>query len=71
MWWRENPWPDPFNKTTHIVRCADARSLNHIESTSVHLIVTSPPYFNLKPYESGAAGKQLARINNYEDFWAN
>jgi site-specific DNA-methyltransferase (adenine-specific) len=34
----------------------------------VHLIVTSPPYFNIKPYESEAAGKQLARLLDYEAF---
>ncbi len=67
-WWRENPWPEGFNKTSHTVRCGDARNLHHIESSSVHLIVTSPPYFNIKPYESDAAGKQLARLNDYDAF---
>lgn len=67
-WWRQNPWPEPFHTTTHIVRLADARNLEHIAANSVHLIVTSPPYFNLKPYESDANGKQLARIHDYESF---
>ena len=37
-------------------------------SASVHLIVTSPPYFNIKPYESDASGRQLARVAGYESF---
>jgi site-specific DNA-methyltransferase (adenine-specific) len=67
-WWRTNPWPAPFTKTLHIVRRADARNLEQVASNSVHLIVTSPPYFNIKPYESDAAGNQLARIAEYELF---
>jgi site-specific DNA-methyltransferase (adenine-specific) len=67
-WWRDNPWPEPFQKTIHTIRCADARELEHINDASVHLIVTSPPYFNLKPYESVAGGRQLARIDDYDAF---
>ncbi len=67
-WWRENPWPGDFNKTSHVVRCSDAREIDHVDSDSVHLIVTSPPYFNIKPYESDAAGKQLARLEDYDAF---
>jgi site-specific DNA-methyltransferase (adenine-specific) len=69
-WWRQNPWPDPFHKTIHTVRCADARELSHIASQSIHLIVTSPPYFNIKPYESEAGGNQLARMRDYDSFLA-
>jgi modification methylase len=67
-WWRQNPWPDPFHQTRHIVSIADARDLKHVPSASVHLVVTSPPYFNIKPYESHAGGRQLARIESYEIF---
>ena len=67
-WWRKNPWPDQFRKTSHIVRCADARDLDHLDSGSVHLVVTSPPYFNIKAYETDAAGKQLARLEDYDAF---
>lgn len=67
-WWRSNPWPEGFNKTSHTVRCADARNLDHIDPKNIHLIVTSPPYFNIKPYETDAAGNQLARLDDYETF---
>jgi site-specific DNA-methyltransferase (adenine-specific) len=42
--------------------------LDAIPNESVHLIVTSPPYFNLKAYDSDAGGAQLGRIDNYEGF---
>jgi DNA modification methylase len=46
----------------------DARDLRFIPSGSVHLVVTSPPYFNLKPYSSDAGGRQLGRFDDYEAF---
>jgi modification methylase len=46
----------------------DARNLAVIPNESVHLVVTSPPYFNLKPYASDAGGRQLGRIYDYEAF---
>jgi DNA modification methylase len=67
-WWRQNPWPRPWNRTSHTVHHADARELSHIASESIHLIVTSPPYFNIKPYATEAGGRQLARIEDYSKF---
>jgi len=46
----------------------DAADLAGIADNSVHLIVTSPPYFNIKPYASDADGRQLGRIADYERF---
>ena len=46
----------------------DARNLRMISDQSAHLVVTSPPYFNLKPYASDAGGAQLGRIEDYEAF---
>ena len=51
---RTTEWPFPFNTTTHRIREADARTLDWIPSRSVHLIVTSPPYWTLKQYETHA-----------------
>ncbi|HET7487420.1 MAG TPA: site-specific DNA-methyltransferase [Acidimicrobiales bacterium] len=41
-----------------VLRCADARSMGDVESNSVALVVTSPPYFAGKEYEAvlGAGG---------------
>jgi len=47
---------------------ADSRSLKQLPDESVHVVVTSPPYFNLKPYESSAGGAQLGRLDDYEAF---
>jgi site-specific DNA-methyltransferase (adenine-specific) len=46
----------------------DARDLSALPDCSVHLVVTSPPYFNLKPYETDANGRQLGRLDDYEAF---
>jgi len=67
-YWREYFWPTPFESVTHVVRTGDARSLSFLNDSSVHLIVTSPPYFNLKPYHSNCAGNQLGRIGEYDQF---
>ncbi len=67
-WWREHVWPDPFDSTSHHIAEGDARNLAHIPDESVHLVVTSPPYFNLKAYASPADGKQLGRLGDYESF---
>src|SRR6266705_798365 len=48
---RNVPWPPPFDETTHHIYQADARDLSFLPSESVHLVVTSPPYWTLKEYE--------------------
>jgi len=65
---RQQRWPAPYDRTLHQMILGDARDLGFISSESVHLVVTSPPYFNLKPYESDADGRQLGRINDYGAF---
>ena len=39
--------------TEHLLYHADARDLSYIEDDSVHLVLISPPYFNLKAYQRG------------------
>lgn len=65
---RESRWPAPYDRTRHEMILGDARDLSVIPDASVHLVVTSPPYFNLKPYASDAGGAQLGRIGDYEAF---
>ena len=55
-------------KTTHKLINADARDLSFIPDESVHLVVTSPPYWNLKRYNDSDA--QLGHIDDYEHFLA-
>nr|MBC8359860.1 site-specific DNA-methyltransferase [Candidatus Desulfatibia profunda] len=44
----------------------DARDLSFLENESIHLAVTSPPYWNLKCYNENP--DQLGHIDNYEAF---
>lgn len=63
---RAEQWPAPYNRTTHKLHLGDARGLSWIPDSSVHLIVTSPPYWNLKGYNEHSG--QLGHIADYELF---
>jgi DNA modification methylase len=54
--------------TRHTLVHDDARSLDMISENSVHLIVTSPPYWTLKEYNR--IDGQLGYIDDYEHFLA-
>jgi modification methylase len=53
-------------ETRHRLINADARDLSFLSDESVHLTVTSPPYWNLKRYNEH--GDQLGHIEDYESF---
>ncbi len=53
-------------QTLHQIIRTDARDLEFIDENSVHLILTSPPYFNLKRYNE--SDDQLGHIDDYETF---
>lgn len=65
-YYRSHPWPKPFDRTEHRLRLGDARDLSWIPNGSVHLIVTSPPYWTLKKYERNE--RQLGEIEDYNAF---
>lgn len=44
----------------------DARNLQFLEDDSIHLVVTSPPYWSLKKYNDVTG--QLGHIRDYEEF---
>jgi site-specific DNA-methyltransferase (adenine-specific) len=50
----------------HTFRRGDSRNLSWIPDASVHLVVTSPPYGNLKEYPTGEG--QLGNISSYDEF---
>lgn len=58
-----------FNLSTKII-IGDSRKMREIPNNSVHLIVTSPPYFNAKTYSDDFSGKDLGNINDYKK-WKN
>ncbi len=53
-------------ETRHRLVRADARSLEGVEDQSVHLVLTSPPYWTLKEYRH--TDGQLGDIEDYETF---
>jgi DNA modification methylase len=55
-------------KTSHRLVHGDARELRGTNEKSVHLVLTSPPYWTLKKYEQ--ANGQLGHISNYHEFLA-
>ncbi len=63
---RHEPWPEPYEKTKHVLNLGDARSLDWIESETIHLIVTSPPYWTLKKYNEHPG--QLGAVAQYGEF---
>jgi len=52
--------------TTHTLHVGDARAMPFLEPESVHLVVTSPPYWTLKDYEKVKG--QLGYVEDYESF---
>ena len=65
--YRIRSWPPPFDQTTHRLHLGDGRKLDWIKDESIHLVVTSPPYWTLKEYESSVDG-QMGAIQDYECF---
>jgi len=55
-----------MESTVHNLISGDARDLSFLQDASVHLVVTSPPYWNLKRYNENA--DQLGHIQDYEAF---
>jgi DNA modification methylase len=52
--------------TRHELQLGDARDMAHVKDASVHLFVTSPPYWTLKAYPSHEA--QLGGVVEFEAF---
>lgn len=56
-------------RTTHRVVLGDAREMLELSTPeSVHLVVTSPPYWTLKEYDGGAGDGQLGHVEDYDRF---
>jgi len=52
--------------TCHALSVGDGRSMEQVPDESVHLVVTSPPYFDLKKYPDHQS--QLGGVHDYEIF---
>ncbi|MGA8028987.1 MAG: DNA methyltransferase, partial [Bryobacteraceae bacterium] len=66
-YWRNVPWPEPFHRSIHELRLGDARDLSWIPDASIHLVITSPPYWTLKQYAPGNE-HQMGHFGDYEYF---
>ena len=64
--WAKNP---KILDTTHRVYLGDARVMTELrDEPSIHLVVTSPPYFDLVDYPAGP--NQLGNLSRYRAFLA-
>lgn len=54
--------------TSHLVVIGDARDMREVDRESVHLVVTSPPYWQLKDYGASA---QIGFDHSYEEYINN
>jgi DNA modification methylase len=52
--------------TQHDIHRADARAMDFLKPESIHLVVTSPPYWVLKEYHD--TDGQMGHIADYEEF---
>jgi site-specific DNA-methyltransferase (adenine-specific) len=55
-------------KTTHTIIQGDSRQMNLLPDHSVHLVITSPPYWQLKDYGSE---RQIGFHDSYEEYINN
>src|SRR6266542_2173649 len=55
-------------QTSHTLILGDARAASVLADHSIHLVVTSPPYWTLKRYNEHAA--QLGHVVDYGEFVA-
>ncbi|MGA2434184.1 MAG: DNA methyltransferase, partial [Bryobacteraceae bacterium] len=54
--------------TSHSLNLGDAREMDVLAPSSIHLVVTSPPYWTLKEYRESEG--QMGHIEDYEEFLA-
>lgn len=55
-------------KTLHKIVIGDSRKMKEVSDESTHLVITSPPYWQLKDYGNG---KQIGYNDSYEEYINN
>jgi len=58
--------PGPGLRSSHLLVHGDARELSSLDDESIHLVVTSPPYWTLKEYRDHP--DQLGHVEDYDEF---
>lgn len=64
---RENEYKDSM-KTNHKIIIGDSRRMEEIPDESIHLVITSPPYWQLKDYGND---NQIGFNHSYEEYINN
>ncbi len=59
-----------INNTTQTVILGNSQNMDKLEDNSIHLVITSPPYFNAKMYSHKNISNDLGNIHNI-DSWFN
>ena len=65
-YFRQHPWPVPYNKTVHRLHQGDTRNFSGFRIHRFTLVVTCPPYWTLKEYPQHAG--QMGHIADYDHF---
>jgi len=58
-----------INNTIQSILTKNSQDMNNIESNSIHLVVTSPPYFNAKMYSNEIIENDLGNIHNIDEWF--
>src|SRR6266851_1418197 len=58
--------PPQLFPTTHRLQLGDARKMSALKPESLHLVLTSPPYWTLKEYRDSEG--QMGHIEDYDQF---
>jgi len=54
------------------IYCGDSRNMKELDDESVHLVITSPPYFDLKNYNSNNNhGNQIGSPRSFDEYMSN
>jgi DNA modification methylase len=48
--------------TKHVIINGDSRQMNELRDKSVHLVITSPPYWQLKDYGAEISSRKTRRL---------
>lgn len=59
----QTPW---YQDDWVALYCADARSMREVQDETVDLVITSPPYWDIKNYRTSG---QMGLGQNYEEYW--
>ena len=58
-----------IQNTVHKIYTKSAVNMNEIKDNSIHLMVTSPPYFNAKMYTKQPLKGDLGNIHDLNEAW--